>query len=65
MVIYSKSMIVYSPRYFFYRGMYLCRTLSYRGAEFEIVEAPLEAEMMVSSNFINILLYEVNLTFFS
>ncbi|KAG6605360.1 Protein FORGETTER 1, partial [Cucurbita argyrosperma subsp. sororia] len=28
------------------RGMYLCRTLSYRGAEFEIVEAPLEAEMM-------------------
>lgn len=35
--------------------MYLCRTLSYRGAEFEIVEAPLEAEMMVqcigSSNF--------------
>ena len=29
------------------RGMYLCRTLSYRGAEFDIVEAPLEAEMMV------------------
>ncbi|KAA0054721.1 protein strawberry notch [Cucumis melo var. makuwa] len=28
------------------RGMYLCRTLSYRGAEFDIVEAPLEAEMM-------------------
>ncbi|XP_050935874.1 uncharacterized protein LOC103499968 isoform X1 [Cucumis melo] len=28
------------------RGMYLCRTLSYRGAEFNIVEAPLEAEMM-------------------
>ncbi|XP_010260806.1 PREDICTED: protein strawberry notch [Nelumbo nucifera] len=28
------------------RGMYLCRTLSYKGAEFEVVEAPLEAEMM-------------------
>ncbi|XP_010537824.1 PREDICTED: protein strawberry notch [Tarenaya hassleriana] len=27
------------------RGMYVCRTLSYKGAEFEIVEAPLEAEM--------------------
>ncbi|KAL5978725.1 udp-glycosyltransferase [Asimina triloba] len=29
------------------RGMYVCRTLSYKGAEFEVVEAPLEAEMMV------------------
>ncbi|KAH8479521.1 hypothetical protein H0E87_031305, partial [Populus deltoides] len=28
------------------RGMYVCRTLSYKGAEFEIVEAPLEPEMM-------------------
>ncbi|KAM2496241.1 hypothetical protein COP2_037067 [Malus domestica] len=28
------------------RGMYVCRTLSYKGAEFEVVEAPLEAEMM-------------------
>ncbi|KAF5728143.1 protein strawberry notch 1 [Tripterygium wilfordii] len=27
------------------RGMYVCRTLSYKGAEFEVVEAPLEAEM--------------------
>lgn len=28
------------------RGMYVCRTLSYKGAEFEVVEAPLEAKMM-------------------
>ncbi|XP_057486377.1 protein FORGETTER 1-like isoform X5 [Actinidia eriantha] len=28
------------------RGMYVCRTLSYQGVEFEIVEAPLEAKMM-------------------
>ncbi|XP_011014354.1 PREDICTED: protein strawberry notch isoform X2 [Populus euphratica] len=28
------------------RGMYVCRTLSYKGAEFEIVEAPLEPVMM-------------------
>lgn len=28
------------------RGMYVCRTLSYKGAEFEVIEAPLEAEMM-------------------
>ncbi|KAM7250787.1 hypothetical protein ACFE04_022670 [Oxalis oulophora] len=28
------------------RGMYVCRTLSYKGAEFEVVEAPLEPEMM-------------------
>ncbi|KAK0597074.1 hypothetical protein LWI29_021592 [Acer saccharum] len=28
------------------RGMYVCRTLSYKGAEFEVVEAPLEVEMM-------------------
>ncbi|KAE9590500.1 hypothetical protein Lal_00023309 [Lupinus albus] len=28
------------------RGMYLCRTLSYSGAEFEVIEAPLEDEMM-------------------
>ncbi|KAF6136596.1 hypothetical protein GIB67_016052 [Kingdonia uniflora] len=28
------------------RGMYVCRTLSYKGAEFEVVEAPLEAEML-------------------
>ncbi|KAE8733509.1 metacaspase-4-like [Hibiscus syriacus] len=27
------------------RGMYLCRTLSYKGVEFEVIEAPLEAEM--------------------
>lgn len=27
------------------RGMYVCRTLSYKGAEFEVVEAPLEAKM--------------------
>ena len=31
----------------YFRGMYVCRTLSYKGAEFEVVEAPLEAEMMV------------------
>ncbi|KAJ4815925.1 RING/FYVE/PHD zinc finger protein [Rhynchospora pubera] len=28
------------------RGMYLCRTLSYNGAEFEVVEAPLDERMM-------------------
>ncbi|KAK4484955.1 hypothetical protein RD792_007560 [Penstemon davidsonii] len=28
------------------RGMYVCRTLSYKGAEFEVVEVPLEAKMM-------------------
>lgn len=28
------------------RGMYVCRTLSYEGAEFEVVEVPLEARMM-------------------
>uniref|UniRef100_A0A1S3Z539 Protein strawberry notch homolog 1-like n=2 Tax=Nicotiana TaxID=4085 RepID=A0A1S3Z539_TOBAC len=27
------------------RGMYVCRTLSYKGAEFEVVEVPLEAKM--------------------
>ncbi|KAL3149047.1 hypothetical protein ABBQ32_001892 [Trebouxia sp. C0010 RCD-2024] len=27
------------------RGMYVCRTLSFSGAEFEVVEAPLETEM--------------------
>lgn len=30
-----------------FRGMYVCRTLSYKGAEFEVVEAQLEDEMMV------------------
>lgn len=30
-----------------FRGMYVCRTLSYKGAEFEVIEAPLEAEMTV------------------
>ncbi|KAL5731294.1 udp-glycosyltransferase [Ranunculus cassubicifolius] len=28
------------------RGMYVCRTLSYKGSEFEVVEAPLEEEML-------------------
>lgn len=28
------------------RGMYVCRTLSYKGVEFEVVEVPLEAKMM-------------------
>lgn len=28
------------------RGMYVCRTLSYKGSEFEVIEAPLEATMM-------------------
>ncbi|XP_047315332.1 protein FORGETTER 1 [Impatiens glandulifera] len=28
------------------RGMYVCRMLSYKGAEFEVVEVPLEARMM-------------------
>lgn len=30
--------------------MYVCRTLSYKGAEFEVVEIPLEAKMMVYPN---------------
>lgn len=30
-----------------FRGMYLCRTLSYKGAEFNVVEVPLEDDMMV------------------
>lgn len=29
--------------------MYVCRTLSYKGADFDIVEAPLEERMMVKS----------------
>uniref|UniRef100_A0A164XUU3 PHD-type domain-containing protein n=1 Tax=Daucus carota subsp. sativus TaxID=79200 RepID=A0A164XUU3_DAUCS len=28
------------------RGMYLCRTLSYKGAEFDVIEVPLEDNMM-------------------
>ncbi|KAJ7949025.1 protein strawberry notch-like [Quillaja saponaria] len=28
------------------RGMYVCRTLSYKGSEFEVIEAPLEPQMM-------------------
>ncbi|KAL6509829.1 udp-glycosyltransferase [Orobanche gracilis] len=28
------------------RGMYVCRTLSYKGAEFEVVEVLLDANMM-------------------
>ncbi|KAL8461796.1 hypothetical protein ACS0TY_033048 [Phlomoides rotata] len=28
------------------RGMYVCRTLSYQGVEFEVVDVPLEAKMM-------------------
>lgn len=28
------------------RGMYLCRTLSYKGAEFDVLEVPLEDSMM-------------------
>jgi hypothetical protein len=30
--------------------MYVCRTLSYKGAEFDIVEAPLEERMMVKKH---------------
>ena len=29
--------------------MYVCRTLSYKGADFDIVEAPLEERMMVKT----------------
>lgn len=29
--------------------MYVCRTLSYKGADFDVVEAPLEERMMVKS----------------
>lgn len=29
-----------------YRRLYLCRTLSYEGTEFEVIEAPLEDKMM-------------------
>ncbi|KAK5775769.1 hypothetical protein PVK06_043709 [Gossypium arboreum] len=32
------------------RGMYVCRTLSYKGAEFEVIEAPLEVEMEKAHN---------------
>jgi len=35
--------------------MYLCRTLSYEGAEFEVIEAPLEEKMTVHK--IYLLLY--------
>jgi len=28
------------------RGMYVCRTLSYKGADFDVLEAPLEERMM-------------------
>lgn len=36
----------------------MCRTLSYKGAEFEIVEAPLEPEMMVRSvNWLSIMIH--------
>ncbi|MCD7465715.1 hypothetical protein HAX54_001795 [Datura stramonium] len=30
------------------RGMYVCRTLSYEGAEFEVVEVPLETKMQAA-----------------
>ncbi|CAL5011046.1 unnamed protein product [Urochloa decumbens] len=29
------------------RGMYVCRTLSYKGADFDVLEAPLEERMMI------------------
>ena len=29
------------------RGMFVCRTLSYKGAEFDVVEAPLDPMMTV------------------
>ncbi|CAK9179676.1 unnamed protein product [Ilex paraguariensis] len=38
------------------RGMYVCRTLSYEGVEFEVVEVPLEAKMMVDCNFLLLLM---------
>jgi hypothetical protein len=31
------------------RGMYVCRTLSFKGAEFSIGEVPLESKMQVGS----------------
>jgi hypothetical protein len=40
------------------RGMYVCRTLSYKGAEFEIVEARLEAGMEVNHLLSNIMLLD-------
>jgi len=33
--------------------MFLCRTLSYKGAEFDVVEAPLDAKMTVYENTIS------------
>lgn len=30
-----------------FRGMYVCRTLSFKGVEFEVIEAPLEEKMKV------------------
>jgi len=38
--------------------MYVCRTLSYKGAEFEIVEARLEAGMEVNHLLSNIMLLD-------
>lgn len=35
--------------YFAHRGMYVCRTLSFKGADFTIDEVPLEVKMQVSN----------------
>lgn len=46
--IYSQIIDAYFCFHFtLFRGMYVCRTLSYQGAEFEVIEAPLEEEMKV------------------
>lgn len=39
--------------------MYLCRTLSYKGAEFEVVEAVLDERMMVITNIIFFFVYDL------
>lgn len=33
---------------YLHRGMYVCRTLSFKGADFTIDEVPLEVKMQVS-----------------
>jgi hypothetical protein len=45
------------------RGMYLCRTLSYKGAEFEVIEALLDERMMVISKSPFFFIYNLDLFF--
>lgn len=47
MNIYAYERYILLLHFSHFRGMYLCRTLSYKGSEFEVIEAPLEDKMMV------------------